>query len=173
MGLDMHLRKKTPVAKHWLESAKRATVSTDRDFEPKLTVKDIPVDVDKVAYIVENTITWRKANQIHGWFVENVQEGIDDCRTYEVSIDLLEKLLGVCKKVWEVHENMGEYHVAGDLAKTVLPATEGFFFGDTGYSEGYYRDVKDTIDALEPAIQGVKDARAVGWFQWFEYSSSW
>ena len=158
MGLDMHLRKKTPVSKHWLESAKKATVSTDRDFEPKLTVKDIPVDVDKVAYIVENTITWRKANQIHNWFVEN---------------DLLEKLLDVCKKVWEVHENMGEYHVADDLAKTVLPTREGFFFGDTGYSEDYYKDVKDTIDALEPAIQDVKDARAVGWFQWFEYDSSW
>ena len=22
---------------------------------------------------------WRKANQIHNWFVENIQNGIDDC----------------------------------------------------------------------------------------------
>ena len=28
---------------------------------------------------------WRKANQIHKWFVDNVQGGIDDCRPYPVS----------------------------------------------------------------------------------------
>ena len=30
---------------------------------------------------------WRKANQIHNWMVNNVQDGNDDCGLYEVSID--------------------------------------------------------------------------------------
>jgi hypothetical protein len=28
---------------------------------------------------------WRKANQIHNWFVKNVQNGQDNCMPYEVS----------------------------------------------------------------------------------------
>ena len=25
---------------------------------------------------------WRKSNQIHKWFVDNIQEGVDNCATY-------------------------------------------------------------------------------------------
>ena len=42
---------------------------------------------------------WRKANQIHNWFVNNVQNGVDDCGRYEVTKDDLQKLLTICKKV--------------------------------------------------------------------------
>lgn len=42
---------------------------------------------------------WRKANAIHKWFVENVQNGEDDCGRYEVSKEQLEELLDVCKEV--------------------------------------------------------------------------
>jgi len=30
---------------------------------------------------------WRKANHIHKWFVDNVQNGVDECLTYQVSIE--------------------------------------------------------------------------------------
>ncbi len=36
---------------------------------------------------------WRKANQIHGWFVEHVQYGEDDCGMYEVTVGDLKELL--------------------------------------------------------------------------------
>lgn len=42
---------------------------------------------------------WRKSNQIHNWFVKNVQNGVDDCECYEVTEDDLQKLLMTCKKV--------------------------------------------------------------------------
>lgn len=42
---------------------------------------------------------WRKANQIHNWFVENIQNGVDDRERYEVSKADLQKLLMICKKV--------------------------------------------------------------------------
>ena len=39
----------------------------------------------KVAY-------WRKANAIHGWFVDNIQDGVDDQNEYYVSKEKLEEL---------------------------------------------------------------------------------
>ncbi len=33
---------------------------------------------------------WRKANQIHNWFVKNVQGGVDDCGYYGVTKEKLE-----------------------------------------------------------------------------------
>lgn len=36
---------------------------------------------------------WGKANQIHNWFVENIQGGIDDCGDYPVTISQLDELI--------------------------------------------------------------------------------
>ena len=36
---------------------------------------------------------WRKANAVHSWFVENCQDGIDECQLSEVSREDLEDLL--------------------------------------------------------------------------------
>lgn len=42
---------------------------------------------------------WRKANQIHNWFVQNVQDGEDDCGIYEVTQSKLIELRDTCQKV--------------------------------------------------------------------------
>ena len=43
---------------------------------------------------------WRKANEIHNWFVENVQDGEDDCEYHnECTRKILEDLLHTCKIV--------------------------------------------------------------------------
>lgn len=39
---------------------------------------------------------WRKDNHIHKWFVDNVQEGNDDCNEYYVSIEQLHELRDIC-----------------------------------------------------------------------------
>jgi hypothetical protein len=39
---------------------------------------------------------WRKANHIHKWFVDNVQDGKDDCHEYYVSIKKLHELRDTC-----------------------------------------------------------------------------
>lgn len=41
----------------------------------------------------------RKANQIHAWMVDNVQDGEDDCGYYEVSREKVEELHEVCAKI--------------------------------------------------------------------------
>ena len=59
-------------------------------------------DVDKLfpMYdVFEQVGYWRKANAIHRWFVQNVQDGVDDCGTYIVTREQLEQLKAACERV--------------------------------------------------------------------------
>ncbi len=69
--------------------------------------------------IVEEVMYWRKANHIHGWFVDNVQQGRDECQESYVETDQLKELRDLCKKVLETKNT--------DL----FPLTAGFFFVST------------------------------------------
>jgi len=97
---------------------------------------------------------WRKANAIHGWFVRNVQNGVDDCGSYLVTKDQLRDLLMVCEAV--IHNPA--------MSSTYLPTTSGFFFGDTGYGQNYMWDINHTIKVVKEAL---KDDYEI------YYSSSW
>jgi len=146
MGLDMYLTAKRYIWRHQeaiVEAVKRLNLAKSH-YRPK-----------QIEY---EAAYWRKANHIHGWFVRNVQAGVDDCNEYDVGTHDLEKLLAVCKKV------MLEHHLAHEL----LPTVEGFFFGGTAYDESYFEDVQYTIDALT-LIVFDEDAKHLD----FYYQSSW
>lgn len=81
---------------------------------------------------------WRKANQIHKWFVDNVQHGKDDCGNYYVSNENLDKL-----------KLEAETALKSDNPKEILPTQAGFFFGNTEYNEYYKQDLQDTIEIIE------------------------
>ena len=151
MGLDMYLSKKTYV-RQWDHQ------SPEEKYEVVVTKGGKPVDgikASRVKYIEEEIGYWRKANQIHRWFVENVQEGKDDCGDYYVGGEDLKKLLDVCKQIEADHS----------LAESLLPSASGFFFGGTDYDEWYYNDITNTINIIEEALSdGNGD---------FYYSSSW
>ena len=150
MGLDMYLNKHTYV-KHWEHNG-------DNNYEVTVTKAGNPTNIDpkKVKYIIEEAGYWRKANQIHRWFVDNVQNGVDNCGDYYVSTDDLEKLLEVCIAVKLNHEQ----------ADTLLPSTSGFFFGNTEYDEWYFKDIDNTIEILKEALADESDSS-------YYYSSSW
>ena len=150
MGLDMYLDKRTYVRK-WdhIDETKQYNVEVTRGGEPT------NIDPKKVKYIIEEAGYWRKANQIHRWFVENVQEGKDDCGDYYVSRTDMETLLDLCKQVKADHS----------LAESLLPSASGFFFGATAYDEWYYEDNKNNIKILE---SGLEDEQSD-----YYYSSSW
>lgn len=82
---------------------------------------------------------WRKANAIHAWFVENIQDGEDDCQECWVPREVLEHLLSICKEVFKDHEK----------APTLLPVQAGFFFGSTEYGDWYFNQIEYTISTLE------------------------
>ena len=150
MGLDMYLDKRTYV-KQWdhIDETKQYKVEVTRDGEPT------NIDPKKVKYIIEEAGYWRKANAIHKWFVDNCQDGVDDCRDAYVGFKELQTLLDLCRIVI----------IDKSKAEQLLPSTSGFFFGNTEYDEWYYNDIQNTIDILEKALED-KDGE-------YYYSSSW
>ena len=148
MGLDMYLEKRTYV---------RPLGKPEEQYNVEVTKggESVKIDPKRVTYIIEEIGYWRKANQIHSWFVENVQNGVDNCSEYCVSKGQLEDLLEICKKI--LNDN--------SLADELLPTASGFFFGGTEYDEWYYKDIENTIGILEEALS---DTHAD-----YYYSSSW
>ena len=151
MGLDMYLEKRTDV-RLWNfqkpEEQFEVVVKKGGVTYPK-------INAEKVTTVVEELGYWRKANQIHRWFVDNVQDGVDNCGEYFVPISSLEQLLELCLAVKLDHSQ----------AEELLPAASGFFFGNTDYNEWYYNDIDHTIVVLKEALSD-KDAS-------YYYSSSW
>lgn len=145
----MYLDKRTYV-KYWEHNG-------DDNYEVKVTKKGEPTNIKpkKVKYIIEEAGYWRKANQIHRWFVENVQNGVDNCGDYYVDTSDLKTLLELCQKV----------KADNSLAEELLPSASGFFFGGTEYDEWYFKDIDETIAILEEALADERGE--------YYYSSSW
>ena len=155
MGLDMYLYKKTYV-QNWNHTAPTEL----HQVSVKLNKKKVKhIKPERVSYIIEQVGYWRKANQIHKWFVDKCQEGEDDCRTGYVPTEKLKELLDLCKKI---KENPSEGH-------TLLPSTGGFFFGSTDYDEYYYHDIDKTIEILETVLGEDVGNSCVE----YNYHSSW
>jgi hypothetical protein len=151
MGLDMYLEKRTDV-RHW------SFQKDEEQFEVVIKKGGVTypsIKSDRITNITEELGYWRKANQIHRWFVENVQDGVDNCGEYFVSKADLQSLLDVCLAVKLDHSQ----------AEELLPAASGFFFGNTDYDEWYYNDIDNTINILKEALTDDNAS--------YYYSSSW
>lgn len=103
---------------------------------------------DKYGFIniKEEVAYWRKANAIHQWFVDNVQNGKDDC---DVHRELTKSDLLTLRDL--AHEVLCD----PDKAEELLPTQSGFFFGSTEYDEWYMEDLKSTIDQLDEIIKNT------------------
>ena len=119
-----------------------------------------------------------------------MQDGEDNCGDYYVSKEKMQELLDLCKKVLEnsklidgVIQNgstfskdtepklipiweTGKTIENPEVARELLPVTDGFFFGGTDYDQYYMEDIELTIDILEEAL---KDKA----LNEFYYHSSW
>lgn len=157
MGLDMHLIRKRKTNKQKIE---------DFDWwEAK----------SEIAY-------WRKSNQVHKWFVDNVQNGEDDCGYYKVSKSELQELVNKCNEIlhnvelidgkvllrdYYTNENGEQEHIKEygigkvinnqELCKNILPTEDGFFFGSTEYDEWYLKDIEYTSYRLQAIIDLLDD----------------
>jgi hypothetical protein len=144
MGLDMYLSAKKYL---WKSDAVDTKISRQISDELNLPrrVKEISVEA----------MYWRKANQIHDWFVENVQDGIDECKPHHVTREELENLLKTCRAAL--------YHKDSNI----LPPSEGFFFGSTEIDDDYWNDIERTAAEIENLLAELDDT-------WeFEYCASW
>lgn len=161
MGLDMYLSARKYV--------RRKDLDTMRDTHEFISL----VTSTNTAYLVESegfsgaTVEipvgyWRKANWIHNWFVNNVQQGNDDCKDYHVPHEKMVELQEVILKVL----------ANPDMARAKLAGVDGFFFGDSNiYNEdGTLNDYyKETLQyTLERLNQLVNEKDIDFW-----YTSSW
>lgn len=175
MGLDMYLEKCN--RKAW--GYKDFDIEDIKQNKPKLYEELKPYihqrgsELFRWESLFEEVGYWRKANAIHKWFVDNVQNGEDDCGYYEVIKEQLKKLLGICKTVkastelkdgWvkngERFENgmwcpmfeEGQTIVNSEVAAELLPTQSGFFFGGTDYDQWYMQDIEQTIEILTEVL---------------------
>ena len=166
MGLDMYFERRHSVH-NWKYTPpdERYTIEISRGGK---VVPKTEIDTARISSIIEESGYWRKANAIHQWFVENVQDGNDDCKEYRVSTEKIKELLDRVNKVLAASELVpgkdGKRIKDPTVAKELLPTQEGFFFGGTYYDQWYVEDLERTKEILEEAL-----ARPGNYY----YGSSW
>lgn len=145
MGLDMYLNfRKSDYASAYFKNDKLLQVA------PKCIVDAFTSDQGRQPTIFNRVDVcvayWRKANQIHNWFVQTLAGGVDECQDIYVPIEKLKELVNVCKEVLEDHSK----------ASILLPTRSGFFFGNTNYFEDYFEDLEYTVNQLTKVIEVYK-----------------
>lgn len=154
MGLDMYLSAKKYLSKYFDASdsekinAINEIFGLEGDEENDYGAQEVKF---RVAY-------WRKANAIHQWFVENCQEGEDDCDEYYVPREKLKELMELCDTIIKSPQQAIE----------LLPTRSGFFFGSTEYDDFYMGDVQHTADRLKKILEDSSLQKCD-----FYYQSSW
>jgi len=154
MGLDMYL-----YASKYTSPAEWRPEDERKKFNDLLKAIDGEkfVDTDLPSIVVDLKVGyWRKANQIHQWFVDNVQNGEDNCAEYYVDRAKLIELRDLCKLALK---DKGK-------AEELLPTQAGFFFGSTEIDEWYFQDVSLTVEIINKCLE-MPDT----WT--FKYQSSW
>lgn len=137
MGLDMYLEA-------------RRYVSASRDPQGYHAVRGIfPIGIDdgvdfKSAYVTIKAGYWRKANAIHKWFVDNVQDGNDDCEDYSVSKEQLEALRDLLNEAIDKKD------------AEIFPPEDGFFFGSTEIDEYYWEDLRHAQKVIYQALEIIR-----------------
>jgi hypothetical protein len=157
MGLDMYLYAREYLADYdWYpeevrEKYNNVIKTTEGDSLQYEGARNLIVEYE--------AMYWRKANAIHGWFVDNIQDGEDDCKRYPVSVENLKELVEVCQYVLA---NPNE-------AEEKLPTRSGFFFGGEQYDDWYFNNVEATVERLNKVIDIVSNKDNI----YLQYISSW
>jgi hypothetical protein len=154
MGLDMYLYAEKFVWTDWDDPEAQKAANRQNPLLADLTGLGIDFDLRAISIQVGY---WRKANQIHDWFVNNVQDGEDSCQKSHVSR----------KQLIELKETCAEVLLLPNTAKDVLPTSDGLFFGNTDYNNEYFDDLRDTIRIVNNCLKLPEK-------HWdFSYQASW
>jgi len=139
---------------------------------------------------------WRKANAVHGWFVRECANNVDECQEIFVSREQLSKLRSDCNDALATRENatpndennvifrqppnsgqeLIDYIMENTKAQSELIGTTivkeplqpiaGFFFGSLEKDEWYYDGLLETIDIIDKALALGDDWQVI-------YQASW
>ena len=183
MGLDMYLEASfstrayiQPTDQDYadMREGKEVKVEKSPEFEDAVAAigfEDAPIQYqwNHFQYVFP-IITWRKANAIHKFFVDEVQEGNDNCQRHYVPRDTLEELLDRITTILDIKTPVAREMKAEELLPTDI---EGCFFGTKEYDDWYYKDLEDTKKTLEKVFEYEEQAEAGKCFDSFYYQSSW
>ena len=188
MGLDMYLYG-TKTFYAYDKQIGNEPVTRTTEFQSLLietNFENAPID-DTLwsSYTVDYPLAyWCKTNAIHNWFVQNVQNGVDDCDRYYVSAEQLVQLSDLVNNALE----------RPDIAGTYLPTVSGCFFGGLEYDDWYFNKLRytkkrlDSILSYQSVALADEDRRILhkrletnvvlmpsknSTFDGFYYSSSW
>lgn len=164
MGLDMYLTKHTYIGAEYEHNGIEGKIDLTAKGQP------ITINLNRVQSIVEKVGYWRKSNQIHNWFVQNIQDGEDDCREYRVSREQFQSLLDDINTVLNSKGTPEEEGAIEDL----LPTASGCFFGSTEIDEWYWNDLEDSKNLIEKILVEMdEDEKNEHLWISYHYQSSW
>jgi len=179
LGLDMYLYESKYLG-HWPHQKD----DPDGEYQAAETVHEAagivnPLAEDGGSITVQATVMkWRKANQIHNWFVQNVQGGVDECQESEVTIEELKELRETIANVLDARGT----DLEDEVVKSLLPPQSGFFFGGTEVDQWYWRDLEETFEGLTTLIHRTelhkaklvaKTGNEYAGSTYFIYQASW
>lgn len=178
LGLDQWLYKKNYV-KNWDHDKEKAIINLAGE-------KTVGIKPERIAYITEEIFYWRKANQIHAFFMADQE---DHCQDIHVTPLKLQDLHALCTQIinecplvdgvvgngksfkdgeWVQNTELGKILSNQELAHKLLPTQEGFFFGNTEYNQYYMEDIVATKEMLDELFKQPKWNHAD-----YTYSPSW
>jgi hypothetical protein len=157
MGLDMYIKRCNRT-----HHTPQQLVEIDNEFTDPLSEKVKPFHplrnyeyLDDIYSIFHEVAYWGKFNALHNWFVENIQNGVDDWGTYEISRSSLDRLMVDIEKT-----------IDGEV--TDLEPVGGLFFGSTE-KDYYYWEV---MERAKVKIKSIQETFDFGQYRLF-YSASW
>ena len=163
MGLDMYLYRNFSM----YAGTNKETLNAKKE-QIKAIFPELFLSNEHSIEIHEVVAYWRKANAIHNWMVQNVQDGNDDCYYHYVSIEQIQTLRDLAEKA--LHSKTPE---------EILPTLSGFFFGSTEYDDSYREDMSDTVKQLDKVLaihkqtaEAIKNS-GIDYYVEYEYISSW
>lgn len=180
MGLDMYLEAEVYLSGLWQhvrnadnDKARAEVAATNAVIEASgLT----PLYEDGGGVEVKCVVAyWRKANQIHNWFVTHCQDGVDNCLPHYVEREQLAQLRELCNTILQGWNKDGQpMEEMRAVIEEELPPTEGFFFGSTGVDEWYRKDLESTIRQIDKVLEVYPEDPEKGQhYVSLYYRSSW
>lgn len=160
MGLDMYLKTKRSV---YLRNGEHIIDldNFDTDFD---NYHEDEFGCSNRVTISEYVGYWRKANAIHRWFVDNIQDGKDECQESYVSKEDIEKLLSVCNNILDKIEGC-EFFLGEDAKKHHTDIRDKFVFhkkyikyiySKYGLFNFHINLTKDTVDFINENLPPQK-----------------
>lgn len=124
----------------WLDAGIKGQIQLDKK------AKDLLKKYGKVESIAVEEIYWRKAHWIHQFFVDEVQDGADNCAEYFVSADDLHKLLDKCTII------IADPSTFDDILPSYQP-----YIGDWWEDDRQLNDIKRTKERIDQALPKIEN----------------